>query len=394
MMKTGKRFFAKHSKSSAFVLSLAIHAGLIMLAVFLVAITVLIPPDVEFRTVAYEHPRLPPRRFPKPHQPRQQASLRPMIAQIAVNPSKVKFASVHIPAISAMMTAPIQTDHTDELGELGFNLGANINFFNRLNQKSEKVVFLVHAGPATTTGRNKEQSRSSRMTFYTIRKRLNEMVEQLPRYTLFNVAYYWAGHTTPISPKMLHATPENKQQLVEWGSSLNPLDMTKTYGSGFEQGFRQRLANLAWPERLDEDLPPFGPQWYYNYTCSPEIAQFYKGFRGGFENWARALCFAMEQKPDTIFILCTGYVIGNDDAGMMANSYKKIARAIYGPDKKKYPTVNVVVLNKVGNDVENAEKNRDRFSPITAAFRGKSGIIEDIKDVMTDDELERLKDRS
>jgi hypothetical protein len=228
------------------------------------------------------------------------------------------------------------------------------------------------------------------MTFYTLRTRLNELVEELPCYTLFNVAFYWAGHTTPMSPRMLLATREHKQQMVEWGSTLNPLELTDTYGSGFDEGFRKMLAKLEWPEKLEENVPEFGPRWYYNYTCGDEVAQFYKGARDGYENWARALCFAMEQKPDTIFILCTGYVISNDDPGMLAESYKKMAREIYGPDKKRYPTVNVVVLNKVGNDVQSAEKNRNMFEPITSAFHGKSAVIKSIKDVMTDEELDRL----
>ena len=98
----------------------------------------------------------------------------------------------------------------------------------------------------------------------------------------------------------------------------------------------------------------------------------------------------MEQKPDTLFILCTGYVIGNDDPGMRSASYKKMAREIYGPDQKRYPSINVVVLNKVGNSADKAFINSTKFEPITAAFRGKSGIIKDIKDVMTDEELEKL----
>lgn len=46
--------------------------------------------------------------------------------------------------------------------------------------------------------------------------------------------------------------------------------------------------------------------------------------------------------------------------------------------------------NKVGSDVQTAENNRNKFDPITSAFRGKSGIIKDIKDVMTAEELEQL----
>ncbi len=388
-MKTQRRFFAKHAKSSAIVLSLSIHALLLVGAVTFVAIRVLIPEDPGFVGVEVDHntPLIKP--LPQLKPLIRTTRLLPRLEPIRIKAVNPKVASLIIPTI-ATISAPLGVDGLEAAEPIPFNMGSDLKFLGNMTQQGDKVVFLVHAGPATTSGQEHQQSPRSRMTFYTIRTRLNELVDELPCYTLFNVAFYWAGHTTPMSPKMLIATKENKQRMLDWGSTLNPLEATDTYGSSFNPAFRQSLAELKWPECIEEGLPKFGPKWYYNYTCGPEIAEFYKGARNGFENWARALCFAMEQKPDTIFILCTGYVIGNDDPGMMAASYKKMVRKIYGPDKKRYPTVNVVVLNKVGSDVQSAYKNRDKFLPITSAFRGKSGIIKNIKDVMTEEELDKL----
>jgi hypothetical protein len=388
-MKRKNRFFAQHAKSSAIVLSLTIHVLIILAAFAIVAVNVLIPKDPEFIGVAHQQRPAMPRLIPKPEHLSRRTSYRPDLKPVKIKTVNPKIPPLLIPTIASIQ-APFAMGKQQDLGGLICTLGNELKFFGGMSQKGEKVVFLVHAGPATTSGREHEQSPHSRMTFYTLRKRLNQLVDDLPEYTLFNVAFYWAGHTTPMAPNMLPATQVNKRMMTDWGSTLNPLESTETYGSGFDSDFNQRLKNLAWPEKLESDVPEFGPRWYYNYRCSEQISEFYNGQRGGYENWARALCFAMEQKPDTIFILCTGYVIGNDDPAMMSRGYKKMALEIYGPDRKRYPTVNVVVLNKVGNNIDKAFINSTKFEPITSTFRGKSGIIKNIKDVMTPEEIEQL----
>jgi hypothetical protein len=390
-MKTISRYFAKHAQSSALLLSLAIHAGLLIGALSFVAFRVLVPPDIRFRPVPFDHLAPVIKRPPlKPVQLDQRVRPRPPSARIEPGDIRIKPTEILIPDTLAVCMPSLGLNKGETGDGIPINFETEIDFYDTLSQKGEKVVFLVHAGPATTSGPEREQTPRSRMTFYTIRTRLNEMVDKLPAYTLFNAAFYWQGHTTPMSPVMLPATGEHKQMMREWGSTLNPLDSTQTYGSGFDGEFTKQLARLEWPEKLTDHLPDFGPKWYYDYRCPPDIEAFYKGPGASFENWSRALCFAMEQKPDTIFILCTGYVISRDDPGMMAASYRKMARKIYGRDTKRYPTVNVVVLNKVGRDVQNALNNCSRFHPITSAFRGKSGIIKDIRDVMTREELGKL----
>jgi hypothetical protein len=389
-MKKKTRFFAKHARSSAFLLTLLLHGGLLLGAVSFVAFRVLLPDKVEFRDIGFERPRLKPRRHYTPNLSNHRKPPRIQTKPVFIQTPNIRFANLTLPALPSAGSPMIGSSMGEDNG-IACNFGANIDFYDCFEQRGEKVVFLVHAGPATTGGPGGVQTPLSRMTFHTLRKRLNEMVGQLPEYTLFNAAYYWQGHTSPMSPKMMLANRDNKQAMHDWGASMNPLETTDTYGSGFAEPFRKRLARLSWPEKLAENIPSFGPAWYHNYTCPPEVTRYYKGTRDGFENWARALCFAMEQKPDTIFILCTGYVIGHDAPEVMAGSYRKMAREIFGPDKRKYPTINVVVLNKTGGNPESAENNRARFEPIVSAFRGKSGVIENIRDLMSEQELAQFK---
>ena len=80
---------------------------------------------------------------------------------------------------------------------------------------------------------------------------------------------------------------------------------------------------------------------------------------GGFMHWGRGVAWAiLEQKADTIFVLTTNYIDGwkkqkgasGVQSGKMTASLKKMCMDVYGPDKKTWPTINVVVLAKAGKD--------------------------------------------
>ena len=69
--------------------------------------------------------------------------------------------------------------------EVGFTM-PEINFFG-VKKRSEKVVFIVLAGGASTKGRMIIRVQSL-VCFHTLKNRLNEMVLALPEYALFNAA--------------------------------------------------------------------------------------------------------------------------------------------------------------------------------------------------------------
>ncbi len=141
-----------------------------------------------------------------------------------------------------------------------------------------------------------------------------------------------------------------------------------------------------------EDVPPVYPKWVYNYTPGPHIMKHYTlGLRDEreFIHVNRAICFALEQKPDTIFILTTNYI--GVDSAVNLQSYINICKEIYGPDRKKYPSINVVIMARSGQDAQNLSKVLSKYSPIINYFRGKGEIIEDIRDHMTPEEREAME---
>jgi hypothetical protein len=68
-METGKRkkrFFASHAKSSAIVVSLAIHALLIVVALSFVAVTVIRKEDQKFEAKHVARPKVPLKKLQVP----------------------------------------------------------------------------------------------------------------------------------------------------------------------------------------------------------------------------------------------------------------------------------------------------------------------------------------
>jgi hypothetical protein len=143
---------------------------------------------------------------------------------------------------------------------------------------------------------------------------------------------------------------------------------------------------------MTNNVPPIFPKWVYRYSPGSHILKhFIPGTRDErtFVHWNRATCFALEQKPDTIFILTTNY-IGEDEQPMI-QMLTSICKDIYGKDSRKFPTINTVVLARSGN-IQEADNTINKFSPIVNAFRGRIEMIADIRDHMTREELEALEE--
>ena len=75
----------------------------------------------------------------------------------------------------------------------------------------------------------------------------------------------------------------------------------------------------------------------------------------------------------------------------MIQMLTNICKDIYGNDSRKFPTLNVVVMARA-DAVQYAEQSLNRFIPIVNNFRGRYEFILDIRDHMTQEELEALED--
>jgi hypothetical protein len=395
MGKKKKPFFAKHAKSSAALISLGIHALIILIAVSFVAFTVITKEEKVFEAKEVKRPKMKLKKLQVPVKIEKRKKQTAKLRKRVVAKKTRKTAEIQMPEITGTIGGLGAMNLAGGLGgDIGFTM-PEINFFG-VKKKSEKVVFVVLAGPASTRGSDGRESPKSRMCFYTLRARLNDMVMDLPEYALFNATFFMASLTTPFSTNMLLATEENKAKMIDWGSTVNPLELEETYSAGnVYEDFWERYKALDWYEGevMTEDIPPVYPKWVYHYSPGPHIMKHYTiGTRDQREFWHvnRAICFALEQKPDTIFILTTNYIGVNSAINLQ--SYINICKDIYGPDRKKYPSINVVVMARSGQDAQNLSNVLTTYSPIINYFRGKGEIVEDIRDHMTPEERAAMEE--
>lgn len=390
-MKQGskKKFFAKHAKSSAALVSLGIHGILLVVALSFVAVTVITKDGQSFEAKPVNRPKVQLKKLQVPvkiQKPKPKPKLRKRVVVKNVQHKTPEFKMPEITGIKGGVGS---------VGAGGFGDGSSIGFsmpeidFFGAKAKGEKVAVVVHFGPATIGITPLE-----RMTGYIIRKRVEDLVNGLPEYTLFNVACYWKSDTWAMHPKLLQATPANKQMVADWMAPVNPLkgDYNHCFSVSGKVERNIERARESYPERVEKGLPFYSPKWIYPYVVPAVQTQKYlPGTTDGYVHWSRGVSWAvLEQKADTIFILTTNYIdgFGGRDNGRpeaMLRSYKTMFADVYGPDKNKWPTINVVVL-KHGKDPD--EVLNAHFGPVWKGTKGDGSVIHDITKFMNDGEKE------
>ena len=384
--KKKKGYFSKHAKSSAAMISLGIHAVLIVVALSFVAVTVIQKEDQTFEAQTVKRPKMKLKKLQVPVNIKKKKTSKPKLRKRIVVKQTPKVPEIKMPEITGVKGGMGGGYGDGGSSGIGFSM-PEIDFFGAKG-KGEKVVFVVHFGPATI-GKNPYQ----RMTGYTIRKRLEDLINEMSGVTLFNVVAYWMVDTWAMNPTMMQATKENKQKVMDWMKPVNPLEGKYDHcftGSGGKTG----KARKNYPQKVT-GLPFYAPKWVYPYEVPGNINAKYLGQGKKFEHWNRAVTWALQtQKPDTIFILTTNYIdawgAGNKgNPSRLSTAYKAMIRDVYGPDRKRWPTLNVVVL-KHGNANPDQVLN-SQFGPVIKAFHGDGSVIHDISKYMTDEERDKYK---
>lgn len=383
--KQKKRWFAKHAKSSALVVSLAIHGILILIALSFVAVTVIQKDEQKFEYKKVERPKQALKTLKIPVKVKKNKPKPKLRKRVVAKTVKRNTPDFKMPEITGIKGGVGAMGDGGGVESIGFSL-PELDFFGA-KAKGEKIVFVVHFGPATI-GNNP----FTRTTGLTIRNRLKDLVNGLPEYTLFNVTAFYHGDNWAINPTMLLATPANKQMVQDWMKPVNPLEGDYDHCFALEKkyGLKVREAYKKYPTRVD-DLPFYSTKWAYPYYVPKETEAKYLPKGKSYVHWTRGVAWAiLTQKPDTIFVLTTNY-IGPSPEQVLA-SYRKMFVDIYGPDKKSWPTINVVVLASAGRDSGKAhEILNSQFGPIWKGTRGDGSVIDDITKFMNEEEQDLFK---
>lgn len=226
-MSKQKGFFASHAKSSAALISLGIHALIIVLALSFVAVTVITKAEVDFEVKEVKRPKMPLKQLKVPVNVKktQAPKLRKQIT--AVPKIKQQVPDIKMPEIVGVKGG---------LGGSGGGLGGGgslgfampeIDFFGVKGQ-SEKIMIILDGNRYMA-----DDSLGGAYGFEVIKDECLKLFGRLPATALFNMIVYDGDRAIQLFTDMTPASPQNVQQAKDWLMPLNQVKGTQTkYGSG------------------------------------------------------------------------------------------------------------------------------------------------------------------
>jgi hypothetical protein len=273
--KSKKRFFANHAKSSAMVVSLAIHAVLIVVALSFVAVTVIKKEDQNFEAKQVARPKMPIKKLQVPVKVNRKKPKPKLRKNITVKTKMDrKMPEIRMPEIAGVKggIGSIGDGGLGGSGGVGFSM-PEIEVFG-VKSKGEKVFLILDSSPEIM------YDEMGGITAYTIIKdELVKIIGGLGPTTLFNIAVYDRGRTSVLFPQMVSASAANVAKTKAW---LDPL-------------------NIVSPGMADDafglkTLGPGGQEIANDLLVDP--IQFDR-------LWVRPALMTMKQQADAVFVLAS-----------------------------------------------------------------------------------------
>ena len=279
--KRKNKFFTNHSKSSAMVVSLTIHAVLLVFALSFVAVTVIQKEDKKFESKLVNRPRLPPKKLQVPVKIKKQQR-KPKLRQRIVVKQKINrnMPDIKMPEITGIKggLGAAGGAGLGGAGGIGFSM-PEVKVFG-VRSKGEKVFLALDSDAIIM-----RDEVGGMRAYMTIKDELAKIIEGLSPTTLFNLAVFDHGTAVLLFPRMVPATRENTSRVRAWLESLNKVSAgmgsnaygVKTIGEG---GTRLPATGVLARGKLQKDeIARYGQYWY------------------------RPMAEAMLEQADTIFLL-------------------------------------------------------------------------------------------
>ena len=275
--------------TEAAAISIGVHALLIILAGSIVAIKYVQKREASFLGENVNRPKLERRQLQMPVKVKnlQKKSRRPKVTTRMASASQSSFSLPDMMGMGDLGATGFDRSGANRslskmgsAGSLGFGM-SGVNFFGA-KSKGEKMVFILDANKMMV-----EDRKGGFFTYQFAKDRLIKMIEGMSSATLFNVMAYSGNKTVMFSPKLVPATPENREAVKKW---ISPLNSSPEVASNLD-----KLPGVYQEPREYEDSP---------------LDRHY--------NWSKSIQAAMEQLSDNIFVLCSGYGIPRpSDEAMM-----------------------------------------------------------------------------
>ena len=278
--KQKKRFFTNHSKSSAMVISLAVHAILAVVALSFVAVTVITKGEQNFEAKQVVRPRMPSKKLQVPVKIKKKQR-KPKLRQRIVVKHTINrnMPDIKMPEISGIKGGLGVTSGAGlgDAGGIGFSM-PEINIFG-VRSKGEKVFIGLDSDAIIM------RDEVGGMLAYTlIKDELAKIIGELSPTTLFNLSVFDHHNAVMLFPRMVPANHENTVKVEQWLDSLNKVSAgmgdkaygVKTLGKG---GTKLPMTGELARGKIDKDSIK------------------------GREFWYRPASEAMLEQADAIFIL-------------------------------------------------------------------------------------------
>ncbi|MCK4564205.1 MAG: hypothetical protein KAU94_06005 [Verrucomicrobia bacterium] len=273
--KTKKRFFSSHAKSSALVVSLVIHAILIVVAVSFVAVTVITKEEQQFEAKPVKRPRMPPKRLQVPVKVNKKPKPK-LRKRLVVKTVNRKVPEIRMPEITGVKGGTVGMGGEGGMESIGFSLPEFSIFGTKA--KGEKIFIVLDASAPMMI------DEMGGIPAYTIIKsELVRILGELDSSVLFNIAVYGGGNYTRF-PTLVPASPENVAKVEAW---LKPLNAVSSNMGDRDYGARTLGSGGI---RISEEL-----------SIEP--------LKGSVGEWAKPTLLAMKQQADVIFVLTSNWGI-------------------------------------------------------------------------------------
>ncbi|VGO12532.1 hypothetical protein PDESU_01085 [Pontiella desulfatans] len=278
--KKKNRYFAKHAKSSAAVVSLGIHAILLVVALSFVAVTVIQKEEQNFEAKAVTRPKIKLNKLQAPMKMEKKRKPKPKLRKRLVVKPKLnqKIPDIKMPEITGVKGG-FGSGAGDGLGGgggVGFSM-PEINIFG-VKGKGEKIFIILDSSPSMMV------DQMGGIPSYTlIKEELVKILGKLSPTVLFNIAVYEIGSSKVLFPKMVPATQGNVAKVKEW---LDPLNAVSTGMGDRDYGIRT-LGSVQGSQTVQGD--------------------FKVGKIEDQREWVKPVMHSMEEKADAVFLLSHGW---------------------------------------------------------------------------------------
>jgi hypothetical protein len=272
--KNKQGYFGNHAKSSAALVSLGIHAVLIVVALSFVAVSVIQKEDAVFEAKPVKRPKMQLKKLQVPVNIKKKKMKKPKLRKrIVVKPKmNQKMPDIKMPEITGVKGG-LGTGAGGSLGGAGgvaFTM-PNLNVFG-VKSKGEKIFIMLDASNEMM------YDEMGGIPAYTIIKQeLVSILEGLPSTALFNVAVFDKWKTYQIYPQLMPASASNISKVEAW---LKPLNAVRP-GMGANEWGTRTLGSGG----------------------SQSEADFITGKFQRMESWHRPTMLAMQQQADAVFVL-------------------------------------------------------------------------------------------